>query len=326
MKKMMIFLWALVLIVCVGGCDFFSPEPIDEGNEAVSAPHSSILLKKPPKVKDDQAPVIEALWVEQAPVPTLPGEGVKIHYRVTDNVDIGSISIRILYDPVPDNQWHVMFASRVLRVTLDFPGVQTEVESVFTWDGSVDTQFSATGTVFNQLAMEPDQYLFFFEVKDASGKFAHNMIIGEEDDGWIQAPEEEVILCQATEQRPAFCVTDMQASWVRSKKKAGKYKATLRTDISCSVPGFSGWVQWLRVEADGSLSPLDKTERDGTPNQIFTADAGSNVATPAGDFLVGPGRYRCVLRNIYQPAASFNPWDIMAFMQGPEPWAEVVVE
>lgn len=274
---------------------------------------------KPPK--KDEPPVIVSLWVENYPIPSLPGEQVTVHYTVTDDIDIKEIYIAFLYDNNDDEFWHIVFASRVYRQTIDFPGdADTYLSGTIEWDGSVYPDYSSSGFLFDQFATEPnpDTYLIDFWVSDENHT-VRNWTSGDDPyDLNVQVdPDSEIVLINPTEEVDEFHVTEVKAKAFPPSRRKGRYAAELHAEVTCNQGGFKGRGQWVQVRngVEGSL-----TDRSGTPTVHFYDDDNNGTATTTRLLLVGPGTYRFYVKTVYSPDYSYNPWYIE--QSGKWPWPE----
>ncbi len=283
--------------------------------------------------KDGEKPTIVSLWVE-SPNTVLPGHNpVIVHYKVKDNYNIKSITVKFIYDNNDDEFYHILFASKVYKRVIEFNDIQKVREDTILWYGQVDTFYSSTGMLFDQYATtpNPDTYLLFFEVSDGNNPVTHNWTSTNQDLIVKVDADSEKAFVYPRDQVPEIHVTSVIADWKKPSKKKGRYAGELLATISCNQGGFRGKGQWRQVY----FNPNDPTQidsigrlqdHDGSPYWYFYDDDGDGIKEiTSSELYVGPGTYRFYIKTIYHSDFSYDPWQHTQWLWPDEPYAEVTV-
>ena len=314
MKKLTYLIVLLTFLILTGLSCEQAPDLLD--SQLSSENDVDGLMKgKPPR--DNQPPVIESLWVE-SPTSTVPDANVIVNYRVTDDVDIEEITISFIYDNNDDYKYHIGFYSLVFREIIEFPGKgNTEISGQFPWNGSVHTNYSSSGSLFDQLATPgPDTYILKFSVK-AGNQIVNNSIFIPEETLVQRVEEDEIAFVYPRDSVDPFWVESVTADAQPTSKKNKKYATELVVTVTCSEPGFQGMGQWVKMAggATGGNTWGFLNDSDGDGKDIANCQ-----------YFVGPGTYRFYVKNVYNPNFSYDPWQHTLWIwPEEEPYVEVFV-
>lgn len=313
MKKLALF------FTCIALFFFFLSSCSDSSNPIHSQQNQISELTKGKPPKDD--PEIEYVRIRDWDSPkTIPGDQVVVEYKIINAKIVDYYSIGFRYDHDCDGKYRTHYDPYVFSETINGNGNDI-IEDTFIWNGTVQEDFSSDqdGYLFDQLATEnPDQYLLSFSV---SGRnfWAYNG----------QPADSQRVQINPENQVDPFWVTlvEVSSKTPAKKKDQKKYAAELLASITCSQEGFTVRGKWVQVFSPDSVGSI--VHFDGCPHWTIRDDNNDGTASSCScDLLVGLGKYRFYVKNVYSPNYSYNPWNEVQSNQWPwpaEPYAEVVV-